>query len=327
MATIRLRNDRWQVIVKRKGHPQQSKTFDLKKDAEKWGRQQERLMDAGEWVDRSEAHRTTLGELFDRYGKEVSSKKRGAESELIRLNVFKQSDLAKYSAAAVTAKMVAEWRDERLKEVSSGTVLRELQLIGHVFTIAIREWGINLQGNPVALIRKPSPGKSRDRVLTDDERSRLLDELSICRNPWVKPAVVFALETAARRGEILSLTWDCVDLKGRTATISGKTGTRTIPLSPACLDMMRSLPRSLDGTVFPLSREALKQAYERAVVRADIKDFTFHDLRHDALTRLAKLGFSVLELRAISGHTTANMLQRYVSIDARDLAHRLAKVG
>lgn len=79
--------------------------------------------------------------------------------------------------------------------------------------------------------------------------------------------------------------------------------------------------------VFPLSRETLKQAYERAVVRADIKDFTFHDLRHDALTRLAKLGFSVLELRAISGHTTANMLQRYVSIDARDLANRLAKVG
>ena len=68
----------------------------------------------------------------------------------------------------------------------------------------------------------------------------------------------------------------------------------------------------------------MKQAYERAVARAGIEDFTFHDLRHDALTRLAKLGLNVLELRAISGHTTANMLQRYVSIDAGDLAGKLA---
>jgi integrase len=69
--------------------------------------------------------------------------------------------------------------------------------------------------------------------------------------------------------------------------------------------------------------EAVKQAYERAIGRAGITNFTFHDLRHDALTRLAKQGLSVLELRAISGHTTANMLQRYVSIDPGELAMKL----
>jgi integrase len=192
--------------------------------------------------------------------------------------------------------------------------------------VAIQEWGISLYSNPVALIRKPRAGQARDRVLLQDEREALKVACGECRNPWVKPVVVFALETAARRGEILSLRWDCVDLERGTAKLLiTKTGQpRTVPLSPTCIELLKGLPRSLDGRVFPITVEALKQAYERAVVRARITDFTFHDLRHDALTRMAKLGLSVLELRAISGHTTANMLQRYVSIDAADLANKLA---
>ena len=87
--------------------------------------------------------------------------------------------------------------------------------------------------------------------------------------------------------------------------------------------MLNDLPRSIDDRVFPVTVETLKQAYQRAVQRAGITNFTFHDLRHDALTQLAKRGLSVLELRAISGHTTANMLQRYVSIDPSELALKL----
>ena len=223
--------------------------------------------------------------------------------------------------------LIAGWRDKRLTEVSPATVLRELQLLGHIFTVAIREWVLGLHYNPVSLIRKPAPNKSRDRILNDDQRQALIAAVGKCQNPWVRPVVIFALETATRRGEILSLAWCDVDLDRRVAKVSGKTGGRTIPLSPACVAMMKALPRSLDGRVFPVTIETLKQAYERAVMRAGIDDFTFHDLRHDALTRLAKLGLNVLELRAISGHTTANMLQRYVSIDAGDLAGKLAAVA
>lgn len=327
MATIRQRNNRWQAIIKRKGHPLLSQTFDLRKDAEKWARHQERLIDAGQWIDRTEAQQTTLADLLDRYGREVSSTKRGGAIESIRLNALKRSPLAGYSVAAITGQLIANWRDYRSKEVSGSTVARELRLFSHVFSVAIKEWGIPLQGNPVGLVRKPTPNKARDRVLSNAEKASLLDALDSCRNPWIKPVVIFAMETAARRGEILSLTWDCVDLQRGTAKVDGKTGARAIPLSPPCVALLRSLPRSLDGRVFPVTVEALKQAYERAVARAGIKDFTFHDLRHDALTRLAKKGLSVLELRAISGHTTANMLQRYVSIDAGELAEKLAAFG
>ncbi|WP_341744160.1 tyrosine-type recombinase/integrase [Azonexus hydrophilus] len=324
MATIRQRNDRWQVIIKRKGYPSQSRTFDLRKDAEKWARQQERAIDAGQWVDRTEAEQTTLKELLERYAKEVSKTKRGADAESYRIDQFKRSKLAQYSPAAISSSLIATWRDERLKEVSPGTVLRELQLLGHVFTVAMREWGIALHCNPVTLVRKPAPNKGRDRVLTDAQREALLIACGKCHSPWIKPVVIFALETATRRGEILSLTWSNVSLETSTAFVSGKTGARKVPLSPACMEALRVLPRSLDGRVFPVSVDTLKQAYERAVKRAGIDDFTFHDLRHDALTRLARKGFNILELRAISGHATANMLQRYVSIDAGDLAKKLA---
>jgi integrase len=325
MATIRQRNDRWQAIVKRQGYPTQSKTFTLKKDAEKWARLQERLIDAGEWIETPQDQPATLGELLDRYAKEVSNGKRGSCAESYRIETFKKHSLAKHALSSITPQMVAAWRDARLSEVSSGTALRELQLLGHVFSIAIREWGVRIPSNPVCLIRKPSSGKARDRVLTVSERTALVSACNQCLNPWIKPVVVFALETAARRGEILALLWKDVDLAHRTAMLQvTKTGRpRRIPLSSACVGMLGALPRSVHGRVFPVSMEALKQAYERAVARAGISDFTFHDLRHDALTRLAKQGLSVLELRAISGHTTANMLQRYVSIDAGELAMKL----
>lgn len=324
MATIRERSGRWQAIVKRRGYPQQSKSFALCKDAEKWARHLERQMDAGQWLDRTEAEQTTVGELLARYGREITPGKRGATKERYRLEAFRRSTLAQYSPAAVTGQIVAAWRDERLREVSSATALRELVLLGHVFTVAIKEWGFNLaSGNPVERVRKPAPGKPRDRVLTDDERKALLLACSQCKNPWIKPVVIFALETAARRGEILALRWCDVDLEQRTARLDGKTGARVIPLSSLCVAMLKPLPRSLDGRVFPVTIETLRQAYERAVVRAGIADLTFHDLRHDALTRLAKRGLNILELRAISGHTTASQLQTYVSIDPTDLVRKL----
>jgi len=326
MATIRQRNDRWQAIVKRQGYPTQSKTFALRKDAEKWARQQERLIDAGQWMDAPDDRQVLFSELLDRYAKEVSTDKRGNRAESYRLETFRKLNLAKHAVHAITPQMIASWRDARLTEVSSGTALRELQLLGHVFAIAIREWGIRLPSNPVSLIRKPRSGKARDRVLTASERVALIAACNQCQNPWIRPTVIFALETAARRGEILALTWENIDLKHRTAVLQiTKSGQpRRIPLSGTCIAMLEGLPRSLDGRVFPVSMEAVKQAYERAVARAGIANFTFHDLRHDALTRLAKQGLSVLELRVISGHTTANMLQRYVSIDAGELAMKLA---
>jgi integrase len=327
MATIRQRSNKWQAIIKRHGYPLQSKTFELRKDAEKWARYQERLMDTGAWVNEGKSRLTTLSMLLDRYEKEITVSKRGKDIEALRISNIKRSSIAKYSLNAISPQLLADFRDNRLKFVSGSTVNRELSIISHAFTIAIGEWGFDLSNNPVTLIRKPREGKPRDRVLTDSERDGLIASCGDCANPWVLPVVVFALETAARRGEILALRWDGVDLENSVAEVNGKTGSRKIPLSPACKAMLVQLPRSIDGAVFPITIEAIKQAYQRAVRRAGIIDFTFHDLRHDALTRFAKMGFNILELRSISGHTSANMLQRYVKIKADELADKIAKFG
>lgn len=153
------------------------------------------------------------------YRQEVSSTKRGARNEGYRLEQFKRADIAKQSLAGITGAMIAKWRDARLKEVSSGTALRDLQLLGHVFTMAMRKWGLALPCNPVEQIQKPAPSKARDRALTDGQRTHLLYECGQCATPWIKPAVMFALETGARRGEILGLKWADVDLERATARV------------------------------------------------------------------------------------------------------------
>lgn len=193
MATIRQRGDTWQAIIKRKGYPTQSKSFDLKKDAEKWARHQERLLDAGQWVDRTEAEQTTLRQLLDRYEKEVTIKKRGAAIESIRITVIKRSRLVDYSVASITGRMIAEYRDKRLEVVSGSTVHKELALLSNLFNVATKDWGFALNNNPVSLVRKPAPSKARDRVLNDHERQALLSAVGQCQNPWVKPVVIFAL--------------------------------------------------------------------------------------------------------------------------------------
>lgn len=329
MATIRQRGDKWQALVRRKGYPPSTKSFELLKDAERWARQQERLIDSGEWIDRTEAQQTTLFALLERYRREVTPTKRGRVNEEYRIGVIQREPLARYAVASITGALVATYRDERLKAVSGSTVAKELTLLSHAFNVAIRDWGFGLHFNPVSRVRKPSDSPARDRVLTDEERGLLLAEVGQCRNPWVTRVVFFALETAARRGEILALRWADVDLNTATAKLRvTKTGQpRAIPLSPSCVAMLKAMPRSLDGRVFPVTVDALKQAFERSVVRAGLNDFTFHDLRHDALTRLANMGLSILELRAISGHATASMLQRYVSINPSDLARKIAAVA
>lgn len=325
MATIRKRNNRWQAIVKRKGYPLLSKTFDQKTDAEKWARKQEREIDLGDWDDASEAENYSFATVLLRYSQEITPRKRGADVEKIRLAALLRSSLAKYSLAAVTKEVISNWRDKRLEQVSSSTVARDMQLLSHVFTVTIDEWSYGLRRNPCSSVRRPSQGTPRDRILTSSERTKLLFACENCTNTWIKPVVIFALESATRRGEILSLKWSDVDLDRCTAklniTKSGKP--RTIPLSPACVSMLKQLPKSDSGFVFPITAMSLKLAYRRAVERSGIDHITFHDLRHDALTRLAKMGLNILELRSISGHASTDMLQRYVSIDAEELANKL----
>ncbi len=326
MASITKRATGYQAEIRRRGFPTVSKMFKTKRDAEAWARAYETEMDRGDYVDRTEAERTTLGELLERYMREVTPHKKSADSETIRVKrLIREESLCQHKATALTGKLLAEWRDKRLQEVTGSTVSREIDILSHAINTARREWGIHIN-NPVGLIRRPKHNKSRERRLLADEEAKLLHELeSKTRNPWIKHVVVFAVETGMRRGEILSLVWGNVDLQKRIARlVDTKNGEgRSVPLTLKATALIGSLPRSIDGRVFATTEEAVKLAFARAVERARIDDLHFHDLRHEAISRLFEKGLNVMEVASISGHKTLQMLKRYTHLEAEKLITKL----
>ena len=327
MATFRKRGPyQWQAQVRKKGQPLQSKTFETRAEAEQWARAIEVEMDKGVFVSRAEAESTTLRELLERYLAEITPLKKGAGPETNRLRALMRLPLARRYVASIRGMDIARFRDERLRKVTPSTAKRDLVLLGHVFEVARKEWGIYVH-NPVRDIKLPSENRPRDRRLQDGEEARLLDASEQARNPWLLPIVQLALETAMRQGELIRLRWEHIDLNRRTAHLPDtKNGeTRTVPLSSTAVRvLLRALPRSLHGPVFPgLTTEAIKRAYIRAVRRACIENLRFHDLRHEATTRLFEKGLNIMEVASITGHKDLRMLRRYTHLKAEDLARKL----
>jgi len=330
MASIRQRENRWQCRVTRHGFPPETKSFASKADAETWARSIEVEMDKGTHQNRASVERTTLADVLLRYAEEVTPCKKGAKDEAIRLNALRANKLAKHSLANLSAAAVAKFRDERLKTVSAGTVLRDLALISSVLNHARREWGLPVE-NAVQAIRKPRQPQGRERVLSHDEEASLLTASAPVgrRSPWLQPIIILALETAMRRGELLALRWEHVSLDKRTALLPDtKNGTRRlVPLSPRAIDTLKHMARSIDGRVFPISEPALHLRFKLACERAGIGGLHFHDLRHTATTRLAEKLTNLAELSAVTGHKSLQMLKRYYHPNAEALAEKLARHG
>lgn len=158
-------------------------------------------------------------------------------------------------------------------------------------------------------------------------------------NALIKPFVLLALETAMRRGELLSLHWENVRLKDRVAYLPmTKNGqSRTVPLSTKAVEVLNGLTRKLYGSVFEgLTANSVKLGFIRAVKRARrvyvegggddpriLVDLRMHDLRHIAVTRLAERLPNIVELAAVSGHSDVRMLKRYYHPNAEALAKKI----
>ena len=326
MATFRKRGPyQWQAQVRKKGQPLQAKTFETRALAEQWARAIEVEIDKGVFVSRAEAESTTLKELLERYLAEVTPLKKSAASETNRARALIRLPLARRYVAGIRGVDIARYRDERLRKVTPSTVKRDLVLLGHVFEVARKEWGIHVH-NPVRDIKLPADGRPRDRRLQAGEETRLIAACRKARNPSLLLIVKLALETAMRQGELTSLRWEHIDLNRRTAHLPDtKNGeSRTVPLSTTAVQVLRTLPRSLHGQVSPgVTTEAIKRAYIRAVRRAGIEDLRFHDLRHEATTRLFEKGLNIMEVASITGHKDLRMLRRYTHLKAEDLARKL----
>ncbi len=345
MASFRKRESGlWQATVRMTGYPSQSKTFERKIDAEIWARKIETDIDKGIFQSSSDAEKTTLTDLIDGFKKEYAPfhyRKREDEKEAWRFQLARLDSLiGKYSLAAIDQKVVGAYRDLRLAgnsqmpAVGDSTVRKEIFMLSKLMKFAQIECGILLpRGNPVDNVRKPSEGKGRERRLTKEEFARLEAEIKRSRNKLLYPAFQFAIETAARQNEILSLTWAHVNLERKYALLKDtKNGEeRAAPLSSKAIEVLDALPKpqpagkcNPTNQPFPIDRTCLLSVFRYACQRAKIQDFTWHDLRHEAMSRLSeKNDFSILELASISGHKTLQMLKKYTHLQAEKLAVKM----
>ena len=323
MASFRLRNNRWQARVQRKGQKDLAKSFLNKSDAIQWARSIEIEIDRGTYINTDYAQKTLFKEILQKYLDDVVPYMRSADNQAIRVRKLMKHPIAEVNMAHLSPKHLADYRDERLKVIKPNTVIRELAVLSSIINHARREWSLNIV-NPVTMIKKPSSPQGRDRILNDEELGRLLIQLEKI-SPWYKPLVEFALETAMRRGELMSLLWVNVNFDKSVAFLPlTKNGdSRYVPLSTKAIKILKLLPRDIDGRVFPLNKSSVSVFFLRAARRAKVNDIHFHDLRHMALTNLSVKFTNILELASISGHRELKMLQRYVHIKAEDLVQKL----
>ena len=323
MATIRKKGDlQWHVQIRKKGFPAQTKTLNTKPEAEAWAAVIESEMARGVFVSRAEAEQTTLKEAFYRYLEEVTPTKKGAKQEGYRIGVLLRSTLANRSIASIRSTDIAKYRDGRLKIVAENTVRNEMNTFSGLFETCRTEWGINIE-NPCRAVKRPRMPKGRDRRLSSGELETLFTVCYESETYYLLPAVVLAIETGMRRGELATVRYEHVKNNIIKLGETKNGDKRDVPLSSRAKEAMKSFPRQLSGRLFPVGPATITQAFRRAVKNAGIEDMTFHDLRHEAASRLFELGLNPMEVASITGHKTLQMLKRYTHLRAEDLAIKL----
>jgi integrase len=328
MASIRRRNGKWQVQVRRQGFPPLNRTFLNRRDAEGWARQQEGSLDRGFLPhDNRQLGSATVADLLIRYREFVTPKKRGAGVESYRIARLLRHPLSALPLSKASTTEFASYRDERLQQVGRDAVRKELALLRHMFEVARREWGLALAPNPLDQVAKPLPGPPRTVRVAPNEWERLVSALGRSRNPILGLALRFALETGIRRGELLRIEWAHIDLVRRVIVLPiTKSGhPRAIPLSTDAMAVLTEA-RAITGDgvcAFPISANALRLAWERLRRRAGLDELRWHDLRHEAISRFFEKGLSVPEVAAISGHRDPRMLFRYTHPRPEEIARKL----
>lgn len=346
MATIRKRNGNWTASVRRKGYDPKYGTFDTKTEAQDWAKDIEIQMRKRVYFDTTSSEKTTLEQLLERYSEEVSVLKKGVVQEQSKIRMILKHSIVEKKLIEIDSSDLVNYRKNRLKgydgrfnkvikSVGDKTTREELQILNHAFKIAKSEWGFKLpDGNPCDEVTKPAANKgARDRRLKNHKDKSLCEETLLLQHAKtygknMADVITFAIETAMRRGELAKLEWQYVDLDIRIAhlqmTKNGKK--RDVPLSTKATKLLHKLKTDAtdnNGSVFGLLADYITHAFIDICKEADITNLKFHDLRHEATSRLFELGLNPLEVATITGHEDLQMLKRYTHLRGVDLVNKL----
>lgn len=274
----------------------------------------------------------TLAQVLVRYADEISSEKKGEQWELVRLNAWKNLPFAELRLMDLRREHIETWMVERASKdkVKSSTINRELNLLSHCFTQA-RRWRL-MAHNPMEDLRRPRNPPDRDRRILQREEDAVLLALGYSEQVPVATqmqragsALLFAMETAMRAGEIAGLKPQHIDIVARTAHLPDtKNGhPRDVPLSAEAIRILkRQEPWRPGKPIFRLSAGTLSSTFGKGVRRSGVEDLTFHDSRHEAITRLAKK-IDVLDLARMTGIRDIKRLMTYYNATAAEIALQL----
>lgn len=329
------RGDAWRIEFMLDGK-RYSSTHDTQMQAKEWAmREMVKAKDDAKRFKDGGLPEHTLNELCQIYIKKVSSTKKGGDIEKLRINAFLTNfpNLAKKTLEQITAKDLIAWRNNRSKEVALSTVRREINLISSIFNYALKEllW---IDSNPFIKVTRPQSPKPRQRRVTQDDIDKILiacdytiNTRPITQRHYVAWCFLFAIETAMRAGEIISLEWKNVH-SDYVHLPKTKNGTeRNVPLLDSASDLLELMRGVDDKQVVPLSSDSLKNVFKRVVKNAGVNDLTFHDTRHEACTRLAQL-LDVKDLSKVTGHKDIGILiNTYYNPTVSELAAKMRKAN
>lgn len=330
MASITKRGGSYFVQIRKKSHPPLHKSFKTKRAAQQWATQTEADINAGEIIDSSSYK---LADAVDRYienpdrrlttyqrrvlkwWREDSANRKGAKLGTKKLAGLRRSDFNE------ARDLLRSMESRHGKRLAPSTINRRLSLVSAVLTEAM-EWDW-IKTNP-ARIRRLVENNERDRLLTEDERARLLEACKASDEPALYPLVVCAMLSGARASELQGLRWKDVDLdKGVARLTKTKNDTRrAIPMRGLALELLRDMKAAetvvdLKGDGFVFKNKTgfapfyFRPAWGEARAAAKLDDVRFHDLRHLAASMLAMAGATQRELQEVLGHQSAQMTKRY----------------
>ena len=325
MATIIKRNGKWQVKIRKNNFKQLSKTFITKDNAIKWARETEGKVEKGLFEDLSQANSITLRELLQQYKSDETSKKKGAYSEVAKIDKLCRQDIVKCTLAKITPLKIKTFRDEWLKTHNPSTVNKYLTLINIAIKYARDLLGIYLPNNPCDYVKRLKEPEFEGQVIEQHEEELLLKHSEKSKASWLKLAIMLGIDCGLRRGEVLSIQRSDVSFNKSTAILRDtKNGTsRAIGLSPRVIEEMEKLPVALDGKLINCRSEEQFKFYWKQLKRWANINKTFHSTRHTFASRMAMKGWTITEIAQQGGWKELKVLKRYTHLKAEYLADKL----
>ena len=346
-----------QAVIRTQGH-NLSRVFSLKRDAEAWAKRTEVAIECStkerpfvkfdHLPKKTETEPTvqvsldlphirwTLSKALDHYGQTITKKKKGYAQELRRIAQWQRLPLVNKLLSELTTAHIQSFIDRRASEVSGSTVRHDVMLIRALYRDARKIWKLDIP-NPCVGAELPRPAHHRERRLEDargvtdqDEEHRLREALSSYnRGDELTDLLDLAIETGLRRSELLYLRVKHIRTSAgltRVELEGSKSGRpRRVILSLRAREIIfrRLKDKDENSRLFSVSESALARFWIQARKEAKVEGLRWHDLRHEALSRMASKGLNIEQLQAQAGYTTPTMILRYFPVCYQDIADKL----